>query len=321
MKKPALVLTTIVLSLLCFAEAAYSWGGAVHAFLAEQYSAKNKLTAGNQIYGGFTPDIFNFRFDAPEYMAYLYGQTHNNAMQVWDAARSKPEQALALGFVSHNELWGADFTAHRSGITFGQLGSIPGKPNEGGYIIAKAYLLKAMLEQDPVYNALQLPDAVSLEVAHNLVEYGVDILMKNLDPQIGSIMIESAHQPNPAIPLLLQKAYAADFSEHFGIRSVDALMFMRSSEQDFRTMMTFYGQALMQDDTTSVLLLSEQLAQLAAQFLASYGIALPPGVDIAPLLQSGIMLSMMLCANDFGAEVLATAGFVDQQLVLHGISY
>ncbi len=321
MKKPALVLITILLSVLFFSESAFSWGGAVHAYLAEQYSAKNKLTAGNQIYGGFTPDIFNFRFDAPAYMAYLFNQTHNNTMRVWDAAQSGPEKALALGFVSHNEVWGADFTAHRSGITFGQQGSIPGKPGEGGYIIAKAYILKAILEQDPAYSALQLPEAVSLEVAHNLIEYGVDILMKNLDPGIGLTLTDAAFQPNPAIPLLLQKAYAADFADHFGIRFVDAFMFIRSSETEFRTMMAHYGQALMRDDATSILLLSGQLAELATQFLASYGYVLPPGVDIAPLLQSGIMLSMMLCANDFAAEVLATADFVDQQLDLNGISY
>ena len=321
MKKPALVFTTIFLSLFCFSEAAFSWGGAVHAYLAEQYCTKNKLTNGNLIYGGFTPDIFNFRFDAPEYMAYLYDQTHHNAMKMWDAARSKPEKALALGFVSHNEIWGADFTAHRSGITFGQQGTIPGRPGEGGYIIAKAYMLKGMLEQNPEFSALQLPEAVSLEVAHDLVEYGVDILMKNLDPLIGLKMAISAIQPNPASPLLLQKAYSADFAEHFGIRPIIAHMFIRTSEREFRKTMTLYGRALMQDDATSILLLSGQLEEFAAQFLASYGYVLPPGVDIAPLLQSGIMLSMMLCANDFAAEVLSTADFVEQQLDLNGISH
>lgn len=321
MKKSVLGLITIMLTLLYFSAAAFAWGGAVHAYLVDQYSTANKLRTGNQIYGGFTPDMFNFRFDAPVYMSYLFAETHNNAMQVWDCARSKPEKALALGFVSHNEVWGADFTAHRSGITFGGKGSIPENPDAGGYIIAKAYHLKALLELDPVYSALQLPEAVSLEVAHNLVEYGVDILMKNIDSQIGAKITKSALQPNPGVPLLLQKAYAADFTEHFGIGFVDALTFIRSSERGFRTTMAQYGQALMEDDVTSVNLLSAQLAELATQFLASYGITLPPGVDIAPLLQSGIWLAMDLCANDFTAEVFATADFVDQQLDQNGISF
>jgi hypothetical protein len=84
--------------------------------------------------------------------------------------------------------------------------------------------------------------------------------------------------------------------------------------------MVLYGQVLMQDDTTAVILISDQLADIATAFLAAYGLTLPPGADITPLLQFGIMQSMMLCAPDFSAEVFATSNFVDQQLASHGIT-
>lgn len=73
-------------------------------------------------------------------------ETHYDIMKVWEAAQSKPGKALAFGFVSHNEVWGVDSTAHRSGITFGQLGTIPGHPEAGDMSLRKRILY---IERNP----------------------------------------------------------------------------------------------------------------------------------------------------------------------------
>lgn len=322
MKKALVAVGTIFCSVFFFTQAAFPWGWAVHTYIDDQYNTKWGLRNGNQVYGGLAPDVFNFRYDVPAYREYLFYQTHNNFMKVWDAAQSIPGKALAFGFVSHNEVWGADFTAHRSGITFGQKGTITGHPDEGGYVIAKAYILKGMLEQIPQFNALQLPEPVALDVAHELVERGVDILMKRIDPMIGAKMSAAALPPNPNLPLLMEKAYAGEFAAQFGISDADALRFFASSERQFRQMMVLYGQALMQDDATAILLNAEQLEEIAKQFLAAYGLPpLPGDIDIKPLLQYGIYQAMEICAGDFAPEVFATSAFVDQQLDSHGISH
>jgi hypothetical protein len=318
MKRLGMAAGTVVLSVLVFSSTAFSWGWAVHTYIDEQFNTKWQIRNANLLYGGLTPDIFNYQFVAPA--LYMHDQTHNDFMKVWEAAQSKPGKALAFGFVSHNEVWGVDSTAHRSGITFGQLGTIPGHPEAGGYVVAKAYLLKGILEQIPEFNALQLPEPVALEVAHELVEYGVDILMKQIDPMIGAKITAAALPPNPNFPLLLEKAYVEEFAAHFGISYVDTLKFFTSSERQFRQLMVLYGQVLMQDDATAILLISEQLADIAKTFLTANGITLPPGADITPLLQFGISQSMMICAPDFGQEVSATSSFVAQQLVAHGIT-
>ncbi|MCL4477241.1 MAG: hypothetical protein M1508_13645 [Nitrospirae bacterium] len=62
----------------------------------------------------------------------LYIATHYDFLKVWDASRNEVERSLAYGFVSHNDMWGADFTAHHSGRTYGQT---------EGYVIAKAEIL------------------------------------------------------------------------------------------------------------------------------------------------------------------------------------
>ncbi|MBA3037181.1 MAG: hypothetical protein FP814_11890 [Desulfobacterium sp.] len=318
MKKFCVAVSTILCVVFFYSQAALSWGWAVHSHIDEQFNKKWQIRNANQIYGGLTPDIFNYQFSIPA--LYMHDQTHNDFMKVWDEAKSKPAKALAFGFVSHNEVWGVDYTAHRSGSTFGESGSIPDHPDEGGYVVAKAYILKGILEQIPEFNALQLPEPLALEVAHELVEYGVDILMKQVDPTIGAKITAAAFISNPNSPIFLKKVYGREFASYFGVNHVDTLRFFISSERQFRQQMILYGQVLMQDDATAVLLISQQLAELSTAFLAAYGLTLPPGTDMTPLLQFGIMKSMELCAPDFTAEIFATSSFVDQQLAAHGIT-
>jgi hypothetical protein len=318
----SILTTALIIACVLLPSAAFSWGWAVHTYIDDQFNTKWAVKNGNQLYGGLAPDLFNFRYDAPAYREYLFYQTHNNFMKVWDEAQSIPGKALALGFVSHNESWGVDFTAHRSGITFGQKGTIPGHPDEGGYVIAKAYQLKAILEQVPEYNALQLPEPLTMTVAHELVERGVDLLMKTMDPMIGAKMSAAALPPNPNFPLLMERAYAGELAYFFGISHTDAVKFIAASERQYRQMLVLYGQALLQDTDTAIYLNALQLEEAAKHVLAAYGLPpFPEGVDIKPLLQFGIYQSMLLCADDFGPEVAATAAFVGGQMEAHGISY
>ncbi len=321
MKRLLFACAAVFCAVFLYSQTAFSWGWAVHAYIDKQFETKWQIRNTNLLYGSLVPDIFNYQFDAPA--LYMHDQTHNNFMKLWDAARSQPGTALAFGFVSHNELWGVDFTAHKSGITVGGLGTIPGHPEAGGYVVAKAYELKAKLDQIPEFAALQLPEAAALQVCHELVEYGVDILIKHIDPTVGARITAAALQPNPNFPMLLEKAYLKEFAADFGLSNVEARKFFMSSERQFRQFMVLYGQVLMQDDTTAVALIAEQLANMAVAFLAANGITLPPDFDIAKLeliLQYGIGQSIGICSADFFGEVTATADFVDQQLAQHGIT-
>ncbi len=313
MKKLFFACAAVFCAVFLFSQTAFSWGWAVHAYIDKQFQTKWQIRNVNLLYGSLAPDIFNYQFDAPA--LYMQNQTHNNFMKLWDAARSQPGTALAFGFVSHNELWGADFTAHIAGI--------PGHPEAGGYVVAKAYELKGILDQVPEFAALNLPEPVALQVCHELVEYGVDILIKHVDPAIGARISAAALPPNPNFPMLLEKAYIKEFAEDFGLSRVEARKFFMASERQFRQFMVLYGQVLMQDDTTAVALIAEQLANMAVAFLAANRIPLPPDFDISKLeliLQYGIGQSIGICSADFYGEVAATADFVDQQLAQHGIA-
>lgn len=150
---------------------------------------------------------------------------------------------------------------------------------------------------------------------------GVDILVKRKDPAIGLKVSASALLRGPDFPLLLVKAYATRFAADLGISQAQAAQLITSNEMGFRKTTILYGQALSQDEATAVDLISQQLAQLATGFLASYGISFPPGTDLTPQIQLGIQQAMQICASDYLQEIGLTIHFVRNQLVSHGISY
>jgi hypothetical protein len=295
-----------------FSSEAFSWGFATHAYIDGHIGKTKRFQNADEIYGGVAPDTFNYLFNFPNYLGFLSDQTHVEFTKLWSASNAGLGKSLAFGFASHNDVWGADSTAHHAGLTFGQ---------NVGYANAKAMLLTDILKQVPEYASLGLPDAVTLEISHELVEDGVDLLIKGLDPSIGQKLSSSAVSRTSNFPVLLVKAYARDFSEFGGISYHEASKFIISAEKEFRKSIVLYGQAMMQDDATAIRLISEGTANVAASFLEANGITLPSGVDIVPLIEFAIEQSIILCADDFADEIAATIDFVGQNLQTHGISY
>ena len=316
-KKSWTILTALVLILGLGASQAWAWGSATHTYIDDRLNRQG-LGQKNlgEMYGGVAPDLFNYLF-AP-YQPYLYGQTHDDFLKVWEAAgpgRSSVKRALAYGFVSHNDLWGADVTAHHNGLTFGQ---------GQGYVIAKAQAMKPILIATLASLGIALDDTVALDLSHNFVEYGVDVLVKNLDGQVGAKMADAALKRNPTFPALLVQAYGDDVAAHLGISSEDAAQLILTAEQSFRKTKIYEGQALMQDDAAAIALLAEELADFAQAYLAGFGVTLPPGVgreQIVGLAENFIGLAMAMCQEDFAHELTATIAFVNEQLDTHGIAY
>ena len=85
--------------------------------------------------------------------------------------------------------------------------------------------------------------------------------------------------------------------------------------------MIFYGHALLQEDVTSIELISEQTANVAKSFLAAYGIEIPAEIDVTPLVKFLTEEAIAVCAGDFASEITATVGFVNDNLLIEGISY
>jgi hypothetical protein len=311
MKKEFMGLGMIFLMLFFLRTEAFAWSAATHAYIEDHLGKKRGLDNGNEIYGGLVPDVFNYLFDYPYYLGYLYSETHNEFLKVWNTSRWGLERAVAYGFVGHNDVWGADFTAHHRCQTCGVA---------EGYAIAKARELLAIAPLPP---ELGISDEVAIEIFHEIVENSVDILVaEKTDPLIGKKIAASAILRSPQFPLLLVKAYAKDFSSYAGIGYPEAAQFITTAEKEFRKAMILYGQVLMQDEATAIQLISEQTADIAANFLALYGIQLPiPKEEIIQMVIEYTTLAISICENDYQQEITATIHFVDHQLKGHGITY
>ena len=109
---------------------AFGWNFATHAIIADRIAAEKGRRNLNEIYGAVSPDMFNLLFSLPVYVpGGIYEILHYRFLDMWEAAQTRQEEAASVGFWSHNDECGADFTAHHAGRLHG---------TERGYVIEKA---------------------------------------------------------------------------------------------------------------------------------------------------------------------------------------
>jgi hypothetical protein len=307
MNRLSIVVSLAILFVFGISQAAYPWGYATHAMVADKINKPNGARNLNEIYGAMTPDMFNFSFGLPVYEPNgLYEQFHYGFMKVWNQRKNGMEKGLALGFVSHNDLWGADWTAHHGGLTYG-VGE--------GYIIAKALILGQVAPLPP---ELGIPEEIAFELYHTFVEYGLDVLTARIDPTIGWKISTAAVMRDEGFASLLIDAYAVDLSPFFGSPEA-AAAFVTYAEQEFRNTMILYGQILMLDEPLAINSLSQYLAGFATSYLSLYGVVLPPEMDVAAVIESYLFAAMDRCQGDYPDEVRATVDYLDNSLAARGI--
>jgi hypothetical protein len=190
-----------------------------------------------------------------------------------------------------------------------------------------AYIADHIGKKDPLRNGIEIMEtglddqgeyALALEVAHNIVEYAVDILVrKELDPKIGAKIGSAALCRPPTVPLLLVRAYADEMARYTDRPAITII----KAEREFRLMMVLYGHALSQNPDVAVSLVADQLASLSADFLESYGINPPPVDQLTPLITAWISQAMQLCAPNYAGTINWTIDFVKVSLENEGVTY
>jgi hypothetical protein len=264
------------------------------------------------------PDVFNYLFEHPEWLSYLYMETHyNNYIALWGEADTILKKAVALGFVSHNGVTGADATAHGSYHY-----SAP-----DGYVIAKTVEMAYSRKVYPYLVYLNLIDEngavveAGYELCHTFVESAVDLLLARHDRNLGGKISAAALARTPEFPNLLAEAYAEGFALAFKLDEAIARQTIRSAETEFRKSMVSYGLALAQKPEIAEGLIAEQLVALAPAFLAAYGVELPPDADLPKISNYLIGVAIKLCKHDYLKAVESTIPFVSNNLADMGISY
>lgn len=313
MTRRALFVTAVLVLLWSRPGSLYGFGSATHAYIAREVGTRQGPTCLPEIYGALLPDAFNLAFGDP-YQDHLATLTHHEFMRLVEGAVSTNDQALAFGFATHNEAWGADRTAHVSSI------SHPGS----GYVIRKSDTLartlrpqvKLFLLLNGVPDADAVLDQVLPGMAHTAIETAIDLLVcQKEDPDMGRRLVLAARTRGWSAPILLCKAYAADLATAAGITEAAAHPLLIAAESEFRRQIELYGTALSQ--VSPIDAVAEQGAELAQQLLAArQGII----VDIpADLMKQILNTAIEAVKDDYAAELAATITQVRGELESHGV--
>jgi len=314
MTRRALLVGTAFVFLSSIAAPLYGFGSATHAYIAREVGNKQGPTNLQEVYGALLPDAFNVLF-GDSYQDHLATLTHYEFMKLVEKAESKDDKALAYGFASHNEAWGADRAAHISSPTH----------PDSGYVTRKSDELSTILEPQVrlflLFSGVPHPDIVVDEVlptvAHTAIETAIDLLIcQKEDPDIGERLLLAAQTRGWSAPILLCKAYAADLAATAGTTEAVAAPLIIAAEGEFRQQMELYGTALSQEDPVDVL--AQQGAELAKLLpAAKQGIIVDVPVDLMKQIMNAAIDAVK---NDYAAELAATVTYVRQQLQSHGVA-
>ncbi len=325
MKKTLISVCSIFIVLALISSAVYPWGAATHAYIADHLGKKWGLRNINEIYGAMAPDIFNYAFTLPEeLLIHLRKFTHgippeeDSFRDVWYNARWWGlQKAVAYGYVCHNDVWGADFTAHWKGVP------IPTGEYLEGYIIAKARALNSIIlatigepADDDLIGQIYvyvLDPQTREDICHNIVESAGDILIKREDNRIGQKIIFSALLRSWGFPNLLVRTIGENYR---------ALII--PAEKEFRKMMVLYGAALQQEEEDAIDSLSEQMAELSMAYLESKGYPLPDYVTVEAVksfIKEATHVALSYLLFDYMDEIDATVNFVKLNMWSNRIFY
>ena len=314
MKRMIAVVIAVALGMAVFVTPALSWEKGTHLYFADKLKRQGGGNPMNfdEMYGAMAPDIFNYAFELPtDLYAYLHDQTHNYYYNVWKAVKWGYEKPLAFGFVSHNDKWGADSTAHHNSRTL--------DPGEG-YIITKAGMLSLALA--PYWAAIEtalggtLDDAIKIELCHNIVEAAGDVVLKRSYPQLGKNLVAAGSRSDKRFKNLFLKAYLPGLAALMGDEDA-ARTLLLNGESAFRTgQVVLYGMLLQQDETTVLDGITAQFNALVGAYLGSKGIPEPGSgwPDLTPVIQAALGGAIALIENDYMLEVDATLNYLRAEM-------
>lgn len=316
MRKGVLFFVFLALLLGAISAPVTAWERGTHAFIADKLKKANGPYNIEEMYGAMAPDAFNYLFTAPYilYRDFLYDQTHHQFLKVQHAVKYGYEKASSYGFISHNDLWGADSTAHHASLTL---------RSDEGYVITKARMLDGFLKSasPDYYNLFKDYPEVALEVCHNIIEAAGDIVLVRYDHSLGRKLMEIAARPKTNMQNLMVRAYAQDLF-NFSLNTPapmssvqEAEQFIRATEQEFRLSCIAYGYLLQQDETIILENVIEQFKQLASAYLTAVGLPVPDDALLTALLQASFQAAFGLIENDYIPEIMATIEMLKKAMV------
>jgi hypothetical protein len=312
MKKLLISTCIVFIALALFSSTAFSWGPATHAYIGKKLGYQFGYLNLQEIYGAMAPDIPWIMDPADMNISIALGTlTHYNFQNVEERAWWRSQRAFAYGFATHNEVWGADHTAHWDAQ------SIPGP---GGYVSMQIIPFRASLPTFPVNIPEILDDLEGAgfpvnDLLHKAIEGAIDLLLVTDEPalakDIGMRMVLSAWLRSPSVPWLLVKAYAGPLlAENPELGSWwQAAKKIIAAEKEFRQLIVLYGLALSQEDPVAA------VAEIVA---TQFGYLIDPTVITPEQLESltyqVLNAAIIRCTPTYSNELDETIEAISSEL-------
>lgn len=301
------LILTIIITLMMLPSNLKAWGSATHAYIAKQLC--EDVSEPLLIYSSALPDFFNQERNSV-YFNYLTKATHFNLNKIRKESNKRKLYEFILGYLSHNEKWGADLTAHKKARTIRKKGYASEKGNIiGSKIIAE---LEKHFTNQGVSFPFMIANAVSSEIAHPLIEIAVDLQIRTYeDILIGRELISSAIDRTDDVQEILISAYANELSKKYKIPKTEAEDIIRNAENDFREDIIKFGVILNYEYDTAIQLLAQEGADLINYFLASSSFK---GCSVtAEIMKKFIQIAIDETANDYQKEVSETIKYLKKR--------
>ena len=255
-----------------------SFNPATHIYIADNVfpSCSQKIDFH---YGSIAPDIALYVTN-PENWPTAFEDTHYTYKDLRPYTNDSAQNAFAMGWLTHNEKWGADYYAH---IAY------PANPNKG-YVIEKAEALLDIPELDPNLN---------LDFAHYAIEVAIDYLLKNDDPELAEKLLNANSLHSSLDLTLLESVLVTDENR-------TDLLTLSGAETTFNYLVALYANALSLSNPEDKEALSELGNQLA--FL-KYGISVATE-EVLKIINAAINL----CEGDYKDLINTTIEEIKEEM-------
>jgi hypothetical protein len=253
---------------------AHAFNSGTHLYIAEQVF-QNYTPKIDLYYGSIALDL-SLYVAKPEKWPTSFWDTHHDYIDLRPYALGFTQKAFALGWLTHNEVWGADYYAH---IEY-PIG------NGEGYVIQKAEILSSQIGLDP-------------EFAHYVIEVAIDLLLKNNnDHKLGEKLLlanlfRSWEDRNLLAKVLVFKEKKTDW------------LTLATTELTFRNLINQYAMALVLPSPYDKKALAELGVQLA---LEMYGIEVTKE-EVLYILEAAIDL----CKYDYKDVIHYAIGQIQEK--------
>jgi hypothetical protein len=176
------ILMLMFVTVVCAGVRIQAWNPATHIYIAQKVYAAYE-NSPYLWYGAIAPDMAMYVYPDASRWSSSFWDTHWIAIDLRPWVSNGPERSFTKGWITHNEMYGADHYAHAYPPLY-----------LAGYITSRAHILAGFAH-------------ISTDMAHMALEAAVDIHLQTLHPELAMQLDAAVDGPAAAMHNLLNRVF------------------------------------------------------------------------------------------------------------------